>query len=158
MTRRFSILALLGFLCATFAVAGISSRFTIQAIPGWYAALAKPSFNPPNRVFGPVWTLLYTLMAIAAWLVWRLPASTARSRALAAFWVQLALNFAWSFLFFGEHRIAMAFAEIVLLWLAIFATTLLFFRLHRAAGWMFAPYLAWVSFASLLNFSLWRMN
>ncbi len=158
MTRRFSILALLGFLCATFAVAGISSRFTIQAIPGWYAALAKPSFNPPNRVFGPVWTLLYTLMAIAAWLVWRLPASTARSRALAAFWVQLTLNFAWSFLFFGEHRIAMAFAEIVLLWLAIFATTLLFFRVARAAAWLFVPYLAWVSFASVLNFSLWRLN
>jgi tryptophan-rich sensory protein len=158
MTRPGAILALLGFLAATFAVAGTSTIFTVQAIPIWYAALAKPPFNPPNQIFGPVWSLLYTLMAIAAWLIWKRPASPTRIRALIVFWVQLALNFAWSFLFFGEHRIGLALAEIVLLWLIILLTTWLFFQGNRVGGWLFVPYLAWVSFAAVLNFSLWRLN
>jgi tryptophan-rich sensory protein len=153
-----AILVLAGFLAATFAVAGVSSVFTIKQIPAWYATLVKPSFNPPNQIFGPVWTLLYTLMAIAAWRVWRLPSSRLRTRGLWLFWVQLGLNFAWSFLFFGEHRIGLAAVEIVLLWGTILATMIYFFRLDRLAGVFFALYLAWVSFAAVLNLSIWLKN
>lgn len=166
--RRHSALALAGFLAATFMVAGISTTFTISAIPTWYAALAKPSFNPPNQVFGPVWTLLYTLMAIAAWLVWRLPdvpfrrgdAGVFSVRRVALFWfgVQLALNFLWSFAFFGHHQIGLSVVEITFLWLAVAGTMLLFFRLSKLAGLLFVPYLAWVSFAGVLNFAIWRLN
>jgi benzodiazapine receptor len=151
-------LALACFLTVTFFVAGVSTVFTTPAIPMWYAALAKPSFNPPNQIFGPVWTLLYCLMAVAAWLVWKRPSSELRSRALLLFWVQLALNFAWSLIFFGQHRIGFGLIDIVLLWVAIALTSVKFFSLSRAAGWMFVPYLAWVSFASILNLEIWRLN
>jgi tryptophan-rich sensory protein len=157
-SRARSLAALLGFLVAAFAVAGISSIFTIRQIPGWYATLAKPSFNPPNQVFGPVWTVLYTGMAVAAWRVWRLPGGWLRTRGLQLFWLQLALNFAWSFLFFSAHRIGLAAVEIGLLWIAILATTVLFGLQDRIAGAIFAVYLAWVSFASVLNLSIWRKN
>jgi translocator protein len=166
--RRNSAVALAGFLAATFLVAGVSTTLTLPAIPTWYAALTKPSFNPPNAVFGPVWTLLYTLMAVAAWLVWRLPdvpfrrggAGVFSIRRVALFWFggQLATNFLWSFVFFGHHRIGLSVIEIIFLWLAVAGTMLLFFRLSRPAGWMFVPYLAWVSFASVLNFAIWRLN
>ena len=166
--RSYSAVALAGFLAATFLVAGVSTTFTVSAIPTWYATLAKPSFNPPNAIFGPVWTLLYTLMAIAAWLVWKLPdvpfrrgaAGVLGMRRVALFWfgVQLALNFLWSFVFFGHHRLGLSVVEIIFLWLAVAGTMLLFFRLSKAAGWLFVPYLAWVSFASVLNFAIWRLN
>ncbi len=142
----------------TFLVAGVSSVLTVPSIPTWYAALAKPRFNPPDQVFGPVWTVLYALMAIAAWLAWKRPDSPLRTTALVSFGLQLALNFAWSLLFFRDHRIGLALVEIFVLWLAIAVTMSVFFRLSRAAGWMFVPYLAWVSFASVLNFAIWRLN
>jgi translocator protein len=151
-------LALVGFLAATFFVAWVSTFFTISAIPTWYAALSKPSFNPPNSLFGPVWTALYCLMAIAAWLVSKRPPSSLRSRALLLFWAQLALNFLWSLIFFGQHLIAIALLDIAMLWLLIALTCIAFFRLNRAAGWMFVPYIAWVGFASILNFEIWRLN
>lgn len=151
-------LALAGFLAATFLVAGCSTVFTVQAIPTWYATLAKPSFNPPNSVFGPVWTLLYALMAIAAWVVWKQPVSPPRSLALRLFWVQLALNFAWSLIFFGQRRIGWALIDILMLWSAIVLTCIVFFRLSKTAGSLFLPYIAWVSFASVLNFEIWRLN
>jgi tryptophan-rich sensory protein len=156
--RAHSPLALAAFLAATYLVAVVSSVFTVSAIPTWYAALAKPSFNPPNQLFGPVWTLLYTLMAIAAWLVWKRPNSPLRRTALIWFGIQLGLNFIWSFVFFWAHRIGLAFIEIALLWVAILGTTLIFFRLSRVAGWLFVPYFAWVSFAGVLNFAIWRLN
>jgi translocator protein len=166
--RRHSAFALAGFLAVTFLVAGISTTFTVSALPTWYAALAKPSFNPPNQIFGPVWTLLYTLMAIAAWLVWRLAdvpfrrgvAGVLSIRRLALFWffVQLALNFLWCFVFFGHHRIGLSVVEIVFLWLAVAGTTVVFFRLSRPAGWIFMPYLVWVTFAAVLNLAIWRLN
>ncbi len=154
------------FLAATYLVAGVSSALTVSEISTWYPTLAKPSFNPPNWIFGPVWTLLYTLMAIAAWLVWRLPDSQLRQgggfsvRRLALFWfgIQLAINFLWSVIFFRYHRIGIALVEVVFLWLAIAGTTALFFRLSKSAAWLFVPYLAWVSFASVLNFAIWRLN
>jgi len=157
-TRPNRALALVGFLAATYGVAAVSTVFTAAAIPGWYAGLAKPSFNPPNWIFGPVWSVLYTVMAIAAWLIWRRADSELRSRALLLFWVQLALNFGWSFIFFRGHAIGLALVEIVLLWLAILGTMVLFFRLRKVAGWLFVPYLAWVSFASVLNFGIWMRN
>ena len=132
---------------------------TATSVSTWYATLQKPAFNPPNRVFGPVWTLLYVLMAISAWRVWRNP-ERARSRrpALAAWSVQLALNFAWSLLFFGLRSPAAALVEIVVLLFALAATLALSWRVDRIAGMLLAPYLAWVCFASLLNFEIWRLN
>lgn len=128
-------------------------------IPGeWYASLQKPSWNPPGWVFGPVWTALYTMMAVAAWLVWKRGGFSAQRRARALFCAQLILNAAWTPLFFGLQQPGLAFAEIVVLWLAIAATLVAFHRVSRAAAWLLAPYLAWVSFAAALNFTLWRLN
>lgn len=130
----------------------IGSRFP----PGeWYDSLAKPSFNPPGWVFGPVWTLLYILMGIAVWLVWK---EQGFSTAVYLFMAQLALNALWSYLFFGANKPGLAFLEIILLWVLILLTMILFWRARTAAGVLFIPYLLWVSFASVLNYSLWRMN
>jgi tryptophan-rich sensory protein len=148
-------LGLFGWLALSFSAAAIGGRF----MPGgWYASLNKPSWNPPGWVFGPVWTALYTMMAVAAWLVWRRGGWSAQRRALTLFLVQLALNAAWSPLFFGLRRPGIAFAEIVLLWVAIAATLAAFRPVNRAAAWLLAPYLTWVSFAAALNFTLWRLN
>ena len=133
----------------------IGSRFA----PGeWYAALAKPAWNPPAWVFGPVWSLLYLSMGFASWLVWRREGFQGARIALALFFVQLVLNALWSILFFGMHRPGIAFAEIVVLWLAILATTIAFARRSRTAGLLLLPYLAWVAFAAVLNWELWRLN
>ena len=161
--NKSSAIALAGFLAACFVVAAVSSAFTVAAIPNWYAALNKPSFNPPNGVFAPVWTLLYALMAIAAWLVWKQPAGSPekvalRTASLRIFWLQLFLNFAWSWIFFREHRLTGALLEIVVLWLAIVMATLLFMRVTRLAAWLMLPYVAWVAFAAVLNFEIWRLN
>lgn len=145
-------LALGGFIVITFC-APLAGMFSL---PGaWYAALHKPSWNPPAWIFGPAWTLLYTLMAIAAWLVWkrdgcRLP--------LRLYFLQLVLNAAWTPLFFGAHQLGWALVEIVALWIAILLTLLNFQRVNKTAGWLFVPYLAWVTFAAFLNFTLWRLN
>ena len=155
--RGRSFLSLAGFLLLTFAVSAVATRVTLPQIPGWYAQLAKPSFTPPNWVFGPVWTTLYILIAISAWLVWR-SGDPARGRALAVWGVQLALNLAWSLLFFGAHRLAFAVVDVVLLLLAIAETMLLFAPLSRIAALLLAPYLAWVAYASALTFAVWRLN
>jgi benzodiazapine receptor len=131
---------------------------TTPEIEGWYRTLTKPSWNPPDWIFGPVWTMLYILMAVAAWLVWRPAGIASAATPLMLFAVQLVLNIAWSWIFFGLHQPGWAFGEIVLLWLAIVATTAAFFRSSKIAGWMMLPYLAWVSFAAVLNFTIWRMN
>jgi tryptophan-rich sensory protein len=148
-------LGLIGWLALSFRAAAIGGRF----MPGeWYASLNKPSWNPPGWIFGPVWTALYTMIAVAAWLVWRRGGWSAQRRSLTLFLVQLALNAAWSPLFFGLRRPGIAFAEIVLLWVAIAATLAAFRPVNRAAAWLLAPYLTWVSFAAALNFTLWRLN
>jgi translocator protein len=123
----------------------------------WYAALAKPAWNPPSWVFGPVWTALYIMMGVAAWLIWDRHRTAARV-ALALFVLQLVANAAWSWLFFGLRSPALAFADIVLLWLLILATALAFRRLRPAAAALLLPYLTWVSFAAALNFAIWRLN
>ena len=159
MTKLFSIetIKLAGSIVLCMLTGFIGSFATRPKIPGWYASLQKPSFNPPPWLFGPVWTALYLSMAVAAWMVWRRggPAATA---ALSAFAVQLAFNVAWSGLFFGLRSPAAAMLDIVLLWLAIAATIACFLRVSVPAGLIMAPYLAWVSFAAALNFAIWRMN
>ena len=125
---------------------------------GWYSTLNKPAWNPPAWLFGPVWTVLYAAMAVAAWQVWRRGGWREQRRPLILFVVQLALNALWTPLFFGLNRPDLAFAEIVLLWLAIVATIRAFARVRTTAAWLLAPYLAWVSFASVLNFTIWRLN
>jgi len=145
-------LVLAGFIVITFCAPLLS----IGSVPGeWYAALIKPEWNPPAWVFGPAWTLLYTLMAVAAWLVWR---RVGFSRPLAFYFVQLVLNAVWTPIFFGAHQLGWALAEIVVLWSAILLTLLSFRCVSPAAGWLFVPYLAWVSFATFLNLTLWRLN
>jgi tryptophan-rich sensory protein len=140
---------------ASFGAGSLGAFF----MPGaWYAGLNKPSWNPPNWVFAPVWSALYTLMGVAAWLVWRRGGFSVRRLPLMLFLAQLALNAAWTPLFFGLHHLGLAFAEILLLWGVLAATAVVFFRVDRPAGTMLLPYLAWVSFAAMLNLALWRLN
>lgn len=121
----------------------------------WYAVLAKPSWNPPGWIFGPVWTALYLMMATAAWLVWK---RDGWGKSLWIYLTQLALNAAWTPIFFGAHLLGWASMEILFLWLAILLTLLAFRRVHKTAALLLLPYLAWVTFAAFLNFTLWRMN
>jgi tryptophan-rich sensory protein len=141
-----------------FAVAGVSGLWTASEVPGWYRTLSRPAIAPPDWVFGPAWTLLYALMAIAAWLVWESAPSLLRTGGLILFLVQLILNFAWSLIFFRQHAIGAALMEVVVLWVAIGVTTLVFSRVSPAAAWLMAPYLAWVTFAAVLNATFWRLN
>jgi translocator protein len=150
--------ALIGWLAVCFAVGGISSIFSARAIPGWYAGLVKPPFNPPNQLFGPVWTVLYALMAVAAWMVWKTRPSVCRKRGLRLFCVQLGLNFLWTWIFFGRHQLLTAFVDLAALWVAILLTILTFKKMSATAAWLLAPYLAWVAFAEYLNFAIWRLN
>jgi tryptophan-rich sensory protein len=151
--RKF--LALLAWLAVCFGAAAMGGLF----MPGeWYASLQKPSWNPPGWIFGPVWTALYAMMAVAAWLVWRQGGWDKQRKPLLIFLAQLALNALWTPLFFGLHWPGVAFAEIVLLWLAIAATIVVFRPVSRTALMLLVPYLAWVSFAAVLNFTLWRLN
>ena len=145
------------FYLACFLAAGLGSLFTMVSVGSWYAGLAKPSWNPPGWVFGPVWTVLYAMMAVAGWLVWR-KGQPASWHALRWFAVQLVLNVGWSAIFFGLQMPGLAFAEILGLWLAIAATLMTSWRVSRAAGILLAPYLLWVSFAAVLNFAIWRLN
>jgi len=141
------------------AVGVLSGLATARGVREWYPDLTKPSFNPPSWVFAPVWTALYLAMGVAAWLVWRKGLETPGVRvALFAFLVQLALNGLWSLLFFGLQSPGLALAEIVILWAAIGVTTVLFFRQAAVAGWLMAVYWAWVTFAAVLNASIWRLN
>ena len=155
MNRRTTeLLALFALLAATLAVGFVASLATVPNIPGWYAGLHKPGFNPPNGVFAPVWTILYLLMAIAAWRVWR----KAGLRPLGLYALQLVLNGAWSFVFFGAHAIGAALAEIVLLLALVLATMRSFWGKDRIAGLLFLPYAGWVLFAGVLNAAIWRLN
>jgi len=150
-----STVGLVLWILAALAAGWIGSRF----MPGeWYASLAKPSWNPPNTVFAPVWTVLYVLMGISAWLVWRETGFAGAKVPLALFIIQLALNALWSYLFFGAHLPMLAFIDIVTLWVVILVTMLCFWKINALAGGLLIPYLAWVLFASALNFQLWRLN
>jgi benzodiazapine receptor len=138
---------------------GLGAIFTTPAIPTWYAGLNKPPFNPPNWVFFPVWTTLYTLMGIAAFLVWRKGLQERRVReALTIFAVQLILNLAWTIIFFGLYSLFGAVIAIVFLWIAIVVNIVAFWRIFKAAGALLIPYILWVSFAGILNVSVWMLN
>lgn len=134
----------------------LGSVFTASAIPTWYTTLVRPEIAPPNWVFAPVWTTLFLLMGIALFLVWR---STSRKRvAMVLFFVQLALNVLWSVLFFGLHSVSLALVGVGVLWVAIAATAVAFYKISRTAAWLLLPYLLWVSFAAFLNYRFWVLN
>ena len=155
-------LALIGFLIACFSVAVVGAAASVHSIPGWYATLHKPLFTPPNWLFAPVWTALYALMAFAAWLVWRSPylgpKADARSNGLIYFTFQLVINFLWAPVFFHLHRTFFALVIIVGLWFAIFQTMRCFNKVSRTAGVIMLVYLAWVSYATLLNAAIFHLN
>lgn len=152
----------LGFgVLAIIAVAAASAAGQLATFPNlapWYAGLAKPSFNPPNWVFAPVWTMLFVLMAFAVWRVLRLPQRSVRRLALALFFIQLALNAAWSYMFFAAHSPLLGMINIVPQWLIIVATIITFHRLDRLAAWCIFPLAVWVAFAGVLNLAIWRLN
>ena len=157
LAKKKQIMGLVAWLSVSFIAAAIGSAASIQA-GSFYTQLVRPSWAPPPDVFGPVWTALYALMGVAAWLVWRVGGFRAARTALTLFLVQLAVNAVWSWLFFRWHRGALAFADIILLWVLIVATLVAFWRIRPLAGALLIPYLLWVSFASSLNYSLWQLN
>ena len=158
-TKRRGIVSLLVALALPQVAGGVGAIPTRSAIPDWYADLRKPSWQPPNWIFGPVWIMLYLLMGIASLLVWRKGSKGKATRfALTLYGLQLVANTAWSLLFFGSKRLGWAFAEIVALWALIAATLTAFWRIDRRAGLLLVPYQVWVSFAGVLNAAIWRMN
>ena len=156
-SRTSSLLGLAGWLAVSFAAATLGAIASVDA-KSFYGQLTQPAWAPPAWVFGPVWTTLYALMAIAAWLVWREGGFRAHARALTLFLVQLAANALWSWLFFAWHRGGTAFAEVLVLWLLIVATLAAFWRVRALAGALLVPYLLWVSFASALTYTTWQLN
>ncbi len=155
MSSLTAALGLLGWLFAAFAAAAVGAVASVDA-PSFYAQLNKPSWAPPAGVFGPVWTVLYALMGVAAWLVWRSPGP--KRAALTLFGAQLAANALWSWLFFAWHRGALAAVEILVLLALIVAMIVAFWRISRLAALLMIPYLLWVSFASVLTWAVWRSN
>jgi tryptophan-rich sensory protein len=139
-------------------VGSISGIATSGNITTWYATLNKPAFNPPNYIFGPVWTALYLLMGISLFLIWRSSPGDARNYALVIFGIQLALNFAWSFIFFHFKQVGWAFFEIILVWISVLAMIIIFYRIGKTTAFLQIPYLLWVSFATILNGSIWWLN
>jgi tryptophan-rich sensory protein len=147
-----------GFVVACFCVVGVGQLLFGGETGEWYQNLEKPSFTPPDWLFGPVWTVLYLCMGLAAWFVWRKRPTSHVYFALTLFVLQLLLNAAWPPIFFGCRNPGLAFGEIVALWIAIVATVSSFFRISALAGWLMVPYLVWVTFAAVLNGFIWRMN
>jgi len=153
--NRHNALALVGWLALTFSAA-LTGVFVSTG--GWYDGLAKPTWNPPSWLFGPVWTTLYCMMAVAAWLVWQEGGWKSQQRALGWFLLQLALNALWTPLFFGLHRPGLAFMDIILLALSVLATLVAFWKVRWLAGALLIPYGLWVLFAAVLNFTIWRLS
>ena len=158
MFNRGSWLSLLPFVVACFTGAGIGLAFTGSAAHHWYPELKKPEWNPPIWIFGRVWSVLYLMMALSAWRVWRGASWPAARIPLVLFAIQLVLNTVWSIVFFGMRAIGPAFGEILLLWMMIVATAVSFYPLSLLATWLLIPYIGWVGFASYLNFRIWQMN
>ena len=155
VSRTRDVLGLTAFVILCFGVSAVGGRAAMPAVAEWYPALRKPTWTPPSWVFGPVWTLLYPMVAVAGWLAWR----EGRSRiGPLVFLLQLALNAAWPWLFFAERRLDLAFYDIVALLLAILGTVVAFWRVSCAAALMLLPYLAWVGFAAALNHAIWKLN
>ena len=157
MPKQKQILGLVGWLVVSFAASAVGAVASIQA-KSFYSQLAQPTWAPPPGIFGPVWTVLYALMGIAAWLVWSSGGFRSNRQALTLFLLQLAFNALWSWLFFAWHRGAWALADVFVLWILIVATLVSFWRVRLLAGALLIPYLLWVSFASALNYSVWQLN
>jgi benzodiazapine receptor len=158
MLDRGSWTSFVPFIVVCFTAAAIGAIFTTRSVNTWYVQLRRPEWTPPNWVFGPVWTILYMMMAVSAWLVWRSSTLSETGAALALFGMQLVLSFLWSVVFFGLRRIGAAFGEILILWTMIVATAVAFLPISLLAAWLLIPYLLWVMFASYLNFRIWQMN
>jgi translocator protein len=148
----------IGFLALCLLVSAIGGAATATSVGSWYRTLAKPPFNPPDWVFAPVWTVLFFMMAVAGWRIWRRDGLRRTRLPLTLYALQLALNLAWSIAFFGMRSIGGALVDIVALLLTILATTAVFWRRDRVAGMLFVPYAAWVAFAAVLNAAIWRLN
>lgn len=154
------ITKILTMIVTCIAVGYLSGELTREGVQTWYTTIEKPSFNPPNWVFAPVWSALYVMMGLAAGLVWNRIDSQRPvvKKALTFFWIQLALNALWSYLFFGLHNPLLALIEIVLLWLMIYETFVQFGKVNKVASYLILPYLAWVTFATVLTASIWWLN
>lgn len=141
------------------AVGGISGFFTSTGVESWYQTINKPSWNPPGWIFGPVWTTLYIMMGVALFLVWKSNASDVLKRtAITIFAIQLLLNFFWSFIFFDQQQIGWALVEIIVMWVFILLTIFAFANVSKLAAWLLVPYISWVSFATFLNYTIWKLN
>ena len=158
LMNKSQILKLIASVIFPLATGGIAGIFTAEAVPGWYATLNQPSFNPPNWIFGPVWTTLYLIMGISLFLVWKEKYSRERNIAIMVFLLQLALNFAWSLIFFHFKMIGLALVEIILLWISILSMLFIFYRIKPVAAYINVPYLLWVAFATMLNASYYILN
>jgi translocator protein len=158
VARRHDVAGLLVFVIICLGVSVAGGAATASSVGTWYQALQKPPFNPPDWLFAPVWTALYIMMAVAGWRVWRAHGPRRARPALVLFGTQLALNLAWSFVFFGYRLIGAALFEIIVLLVAIVATTILFWKRDRLAAILLVPYAGWVAFATILNFALWQLN
>jgi benzodiazapine receptor len=156
--RLVDLIALAFFVALCLGIGALGAAVVATSVDTWYAELAKPSFTPPDRVFGPIWTVLYVLMAIAAWRVWRAADRDTRRGPLTLFALQLALTLGWTVVFFGLEKIGAALATIVVLDVGVVVTTLAFRPIDRWAGLLMLPYLAWVAFATVLNIAIWRLN
>ncbi|MEO5683025.1 MAG: TspO/MBR family protein [Chitinophagaceae bacterium] len=140
-------------------IGSLGGIFTAPEIQSWFLHLNKPAWNPPNWLFAPVWTSLYIMMGIAFYLVWKDPSNTDSKRwAIIIFIAQFALNFFWSYIFFRQHQMGWAFVEIVVLWVAILCTIIAFSKINKTAAWLLVPYISWVSFAAVLNYTIWQLN
>ncbi|WP_438864219.1 TspO/MBR family protein [Neptunicella sp.] len=157
MHKKQQILGLIGWLVICFSASAIGAIASVNARE-FYVQLVQPDWAPPGWLFGPVWTLLYCLMAVSAWLVWRSEYNQAKRPALALFLIQLGLNSVWSWLFFAWHKGAWAFIDIILLWCCIVFTLFRFGRIQKASALLLIPYILWVSFAAVLNYTVWQLN
>lgn len=156
--ERSNVIKAINSIALTVGLGAGSGYLTVKEIPTWYAGLVKPSFNPPNYLFGPVWTILYILMGISLFLIWKQPPSPQRKKAITIFLIQFALNIAWSFIFFNQHQILGALIDIIAMWFLIQFTMILFGKLNKTAAWLLLPYLLWVTFATMLNTAIWLLN
>jgi tryptophan-rich sensory protein len=155
---RINTLKLFASLALPVGLGAIAGLFTSDAVPGWYETLTRPSFSPPNWIFGPVWTILYILLGISLFLVWKENKSKRRNQAIAVFLIQQTLNFAWSFIFFYFNLIGIALLEIIILWISILTMIILFYRIKPIAAYINIPYIIWVTFATILNASFYLLN
>jgi benzodiazapine receptor len=156
---KFNPIAFIINIVITLGIGAIGSFFTLSSVDTWYRTIAKPSFNPPDSVFGPVWTTLYILIGISAYRVWQKRAEVAHfPRTVAVYFIQLVLNLMWSFIFFYAHQIGVAMVEIVFLLIFVIINAMVFYRIDKTAGLLFIPYILWVGFATFLTYSIFRLN